>query len=239
MNDTLLIDRQDSHWTFTLNRPNKRNALSSDLIEAFISGIDAAHAQDVPTLIFQGNGKNFSAGFDFSNYETQSEGDLVLRMIRIETLLQMIAHSSALTVAFAHGKNFGAGVDIFAACTLRYATPDATFRMPGLKFGLVLGTRRFRNIVGTARAMSILGDACSFNAQESLEIGFLSECCTQNDWSQCTEAAINTALALDTDTRRQLYGALNLNDRNADMAALVRSASRPGIKDRIKTYLGR
>lgn len=138
MSNELHIDRQDDHWTFTLNRPDKRNALSADLVEALIAGVDAAHAQDVPALIFQGDGKNFSAGFDFGNYENQSEGDLVLRMIRIEALLQTLARSPALTVAFAHGKNFGAGVDIFATCKLRYATPDATFRMPGLKFGLVL-----------------------------------------------------------------------------------------------------
>src|SRR3546814_5225542 len=97
-------------------------------------------------------GKNFSAGFDFTGYEDQTDGDLLLRMVRIETLLQRVAGSPSLTVALAHGRNFGAGVDLFAACKLRYCSPATSFRMPGLKFGLVLGTRRFRGIVAIGRA---------------------------------------------------------------------------------------
>src|SRR5690606_32673848 len=157
MPDQLTIDREPGRWTFTLNRPEKRNALSQALVEALIEGVESAHAQDVPLLVFRGAGKNFSAGFDFTGYEDQSEGDLVLRMVRIETLLQLVSGSPALTVGLAHGKNFGAGVDLFATCKLRYCTPDASFRMPGLKFGLVLGTRRFRHIVGPDHALSILG----------------------------------------------------------------------------------
>ena len=237
MTDLLQIVRHDDHWTFTLNRPDKRNALSAELIEDLITGVDAAHAQNIPALFFYGSGKNFSAGFEFGDYETQSEGDLVLRMIRIETLLQKIACSPALTVAFARGRNFGAGVDIIAACKLRYATPDAAFRMPGLKFGLVLGTRRFRTIVGTEHALNILGEARSFDAAQAQNIGFLNECVVEHDWQHTSSSALQTALALDTDTRQQLYAALDLTDANADMAALVHSASKPGLKRRIQNYL--
>ena len=154
--ESLIIDRDERQWTFTLNRPEKRNALSSTLVEALIGGVTEATTRHIPQLIFQGAGKNLSAGFDFTDYENQSEGDLALRFIRIEQLLQLIASAPALTIGLAHGRNFGAGVDLFAACRLRYCTPDATFLMPGLKFGLVLGTRRFRNIVGAANAADIL-----------------------------------------------------------------------------------
>src|SRR5690606_210759 len=158
MTDTVLaIDKSPQVWTYTLNRPDKRNALSAELVEALIEGVDAAHAEQIPLLVFRGAGKNFSAGFDFTGYEAQSEGDLLLRMVRIETLLQRVAGSPSLTLALAHGRNFGAGVDLVAACKLRLCTPDASFRMPGLKFGLVLGTRRFRNMVGADNALSILG----------------------------------------------------------------------------------
>src|SRR3546814_4533056 len=76
MTEPLITDRQEHCWTFTLNRPEKRNALSSELIEALIQGVDEAHAQSVALLVFQGAGKNFSAGFDFTDYESQSDGDL-------------------------------------------------------------------------------------------------------------------------------------------------------------------
>lgn len=237
MPDLLTIDRQPGGWTFTLNRPEKRNALSRELVEALIEGVESAHAAGAPLLVFRGAGKNLSAGFDFTGYEEQSEGDLVLRMVRIETLLQMVSGSSALTVGLAHGKNFGAGVDLFAACKLRYCTPDASFRMPGLKFGLVLGTRRFRNIVGSSHALSILGSARAFQADEALRIGFATHAAPESEWPGLLLDAEQTAAALPADTRTRLYAALDANDAEADMAALVRSAAQPGFKNRIQQYL--
>ncbi|NYT79169.1 enoyl-CoA hydratase/isomerase family protein [Alcaligenaceae bacterium] len=238
MSDQLIIDRQLNCWTFTLNRAEKRNALSLELVEALITGVDAAHAENISLLVFQGAGKNLSAGFDFTGYEEQSEGDLVLRMIRIETLLQSVASSSSLTVALAQGRNFGAGVDLFAACKLRYCTPGASFRMPGLKFGLVLGSRRFRNIVGAGRALSILGSARSFDAHEALDIGFVDEATPESDWPLLLDQAMQIAQALDAATRANLYQALDVNTAHVDMAELARSASQPGFKARIRQYLG-
>src|SRR3546814_15911313 len=98
--------------------PEKRNALSTELVEALIAGVEGAHAQDVPLLVLCGAGTNLSAGFDFTGYQDQSDGDLVLRMVRIEHLLQLIAGSPALTVASGPGRNFGAGVALFAFCKL-------------------------------------------------------------------------------------------------------------------------
>lgn len=237
MTEPLITDRQEHCWTFTLNRPEKRNALSSELIEALIQGVDEAHAQGVALLVFQGAGKNFSAGFDFTDYESQSDGDLVLRMVRIETLLQSIASSTSLTLAFAQGRNFGAGVDLFAACKLRYCTPDSSFRMPGLKFGLVLGTGRFRDLVGGATALSILGSARAFDAQEALDIGFVQSTAAESSWPDLLSKATETAGLLCPQTRAALYRVLDQGAADNDMAELVKSASRPGLKNRIRQYL--
>lgn len=233
----VLIDRQADVWTFTLNRPEKRNALSSGLVEALLDGLDEAHAAGVPVLVFRGNGKNFSAGFDFTGHEEASEGDLVLRFIRLETLLQKVAASPALTVGLAHGRNFGAGVDLFAACRRRVATADATFRMPGLKFGLVLGTRRFAGIVGRETAASVLGTTRTFDAAEAQAMAFLHSVQGQEAWDAEVSAAADVAGALEAGTRAALYRVLDAGTGDADLAELVRSASRPGLKARIAAYL--
>lgn len=237
MQDELLIDRQADVWTFTINRPEKRNALSGSLVDALLAGLDDAHAAGVPVLVFRGNGKNFSAGFDFTGYEGASEGDLVLRFIRLETLLQRVAASPALTVALAHGRNFGAGVDLFAACRQRVATPDASFRMPGLKFGLVLGTRRFAGIVGRETAASVLGTTRTFTTPEAQGMGFVHSVQGQDAWDAEVAAARETAAALDPGTRATLYRVLDAGQGDADLAELVRSAARPGLKARLAAYL--
>src|SRR3546814_8755294 len=60
MNEPLKIDRESGCWTLTLNRPEKRNALSTELVEALIAGVEGAHAQDVPLLVLCGAGTNLS-----------------------------------------------------------------------------------------------------------------------------------------------------------------------------------
>lgn len=234
---SLIVERAEHQWTFTLNRPEKRNALSHALVEALISGVEEAKAQQIPQLIFRGEGKNLSAGFDFTDYQNQSEGDLALRFIRIEQLLQSIASAPALTIALAHGRNFGAGVDLFAACRLRYCTPDASFLMPGLKFGLVLGTRRFASIVGASKAAAILSAARSFDAPQALDMGFVQQVIEADQFSDVLAETGASATLLDASTRSQLYSVLGPHTADADLADLVRSATRPGLKERIRNYL--
>ena len=233
----LRIERQGPRHVLTLARPEKMNALSADLVEALIAALDEAEGQGAKVIVLQGEGKNFSAGFDFGDWQQQSEGDLLLRFVRIETFLQRLAASPCLTVALAHGRNFGAGVDVFGACKWRVSAPDATFRMPGLKFGLVLGTRRFASLVGAERARTVLEQAATFNAEDALRDGFASRLAAPADWTRIGDEALETAGALTDDSRVQLYAALSQETPDTDLARLVRSASAPGLKDRVAAYL--
>ncbi|MGV2866690.1 enoyl-CoA hydratase/isomerase family protein [Achromobacter sp. AGC39] len=237
MSGVLRIDKQGAHHVLTLTRAEKMNALSADLVDALIAALDDAEAQGAKLIVLKGEGKNFSAGFDFGDWQTQSEGDLLLRFVRIETLLQRLAASPCLTVALAHGRNFGAGVDLFGACKWRISAPDATFRMPGLKFGLVLGTRRFAALVGAERARAVLEQAATFNAEEALRDGFATRLAVAEEWADIEQQAADTAAALTDASRIQLYAALSRETPDADLARLVRSAAAPGLKDRVAGYL--
>jgi enoyl-CoA hydratase/carnithine racemase len=234
---SLEVSHDDGTWTFTLSRPEKRNALSADLVERLIDAVGKAHALHARILVFRGEGKNFSAGFDFSDLEAQSEGDLLLRFVRIETLLQAVASSPCVTVGLAHGRNFGAGVDLLAVCRHRCASPNATFRMPGLKFGLVLGTRRFATIVGAEKARHILENTSTFSAAEALAMGFLHRTAEPENWTDVVQSAKAAADALDPLSRAALYRVLAQSGDDTDMAELVRSAARPGLKARIAQYI--
>lgn len=236
---TLRIDKDPSHWTVTLNRPDKLNALSAELVDALSDAFDEVAAAGVPLVALRGEGRCLSSGFDMSGVEHQSEGDLLLRFVRIELLLQRIAALPCLTVAFAHGRNFGAGVDLFAACTLRIASPDASFRMPGLKFGLVLGTRRFAAIVGRQNARRLLETSAAFDAAEAARMGFVDQVCDVAQWPDAMAEAAARATALPPTARQRLHAALHGGHEDIDLAALVRSAAEPGIGKRIAEYLAR
>ena len=236
--DILHIDRHTTHWLLTLNRPENRNALSSDLVEALLISVQSAHAQQVPLLVLQGAGSNFSAGFDFTDFEQQSEGDLLLRFVRIEQLLQAVAYGPSTTLVLAHGTNFGAGVDLIAACRHRVATPASRFRMPGLQFGLALGTRRLAQRIGEAHAYRVLETSLLFDGAEALAMGLVQTLADTTQWPQQLETAINAATQLPPESRQYLRERTQIShaDPDGDLAALVRSAATPGLKDRIRAY---
>lgn len=232
------VRNSDGVWTFTLARTDKLNALDAALVAALQQAIDDAHAQHAKLLVIQGAGRSFCAGFDLSGLDGQSEGDLVLRFIRIELLLQTLAYSPAQTVALAHGKVFGAGADLFAACRHRIAAPGTVFRMPGLKFGAVLGTRRFGELIGAAAARRILEKVDSFTAEQAGQTGFATHLAPVEAWPALVDEIRAATGLLDDRTRAALYQALapaTLAD--ADLASLTRSVARPGLKDRLARYL--
>lgn len=233
----LLVDRHESVINLTLNRPDKMNALSPDLVERLIEEVTEASMNTTRLLVLRGNGKSFCAGFDLSGLESQSDGDLLLRLIRIEALLQAIYYAPFPVLALAHGNNFGAGADLVCACTRRVGTPDSGFRMPGLRFGVVLGTRRLAETIGTDAAREILGATRRFDAAQARGVKFLTDVRPEAVWSEVIEETLADLCTLPSGSTANLLECSRRNSRADDMDALVRSASIPGLNSRISAYV--
>ena len=234
---TLALERRGQAVLASLDRADKMNALSAALVEELLALVEKCAQDGTRLLVLRGNGKNFSAGFDMAGQEAHSEGDLLLRFVRIEQLLQAVRYAPFDTLALAHGRNFGAGVDLIAACARRVATPDATFRMPGLKFGLLLGSRLFAQRVGGDRARQVLQVSQTFGAADAERWGFLTGIAPQDRWDTIIEEAASAAAELPPASAARLYAVTAVDTRDADLAELVRSAARPGLKQRIAEYL--
>ena len=187
--------------------------------------------------MFQGTGKGFCAGFDFTGIETQSDADLVYRFVRVEQMLQAVRHAPFATLALVHGACFGAAADIVAACGRRVAVPGATFRMPGLRFGVVLGTRRLADLIGPDRARTLLETTRVFAAEEAFGLGFLTDIAAEDAWPALVEDVLAGAEILPPVAQRALLERTTPDTRDADMAALVRSVATPGLKARITAFL--
>ncbi len=232
-----LIRKHDGHLTrLTLNRAQKANALSAALVEALLDAVEYAHGDGTRLLILEGAGEHFCAGFDFGGFNEQSEGDLALRFIRIETLLQTIHHAPFETLALAHGKIFGAGADLVAACGVRVAAPGTTFRMPGLQFGVVLGTRRLAHRIGADHARAILPESRTFGADDALGLGFITKIAGADEWPSVIQHTLANCELLTPSSSAALHRQTISDTRADDMAALARSVSVPGLKERIRLY---
>lgn len=237
--DTVICDEIDAnHWQIVLNRPNKRNALSKEMVEELINIIDNASDNNIPTISIRGNGLNLCAGFDFSDIDQVNNAELLWRFVRIQQLLSKITNYKGLTISIAHGKNFGAGCDIFASCSIRLAHIDSMFKMPGILFGLILGTSRLGQIVGNDTAQAIQMSASQFNQDTALNIRFATHSyADDSQLNQLIKNLINSAAQVQIITRTQIIDALNHNTSLGDMGRLVESVMHGDIKQRIKDFI--
>ena len=235
--DELIVERTEGVTRLTLNRPEKANALSATLVDALIPAVDTASQDGTYLLILKGSGRMFSGGFDLANLDRESDASLVERFIRIEMLLQKLYHAPFATLALAHGAAFGAGADLVCVCEQRIAAPATMFRMPGLQFGVVLGTRRFAERVGPDTARAILGESRAFNGEQGLEMGFLTGVAGEPAWTVLEEGIAEVGQRLDAKSRAALNAATIPDTRAEDMAALQKSVMREGLKGRIEAYV--
>lgn len=233
----LRVERDGKLLSLTLDRPGSANALSPALVEALVGALTTA--RDVRLCVLRGAGKHFCAGFDLSELDDLSDGDLLWRFLRIETLLQSVHHAPFPVLALAQGQVVGAGADLFAACWRRVAAPGAKFRMPGWNFELALGTRRLTQLVGRDAARDLLIDTKVLPAEAARACGLASDLEDPDDWPRLVEASLERASALPPAALRDLLALTTADTRNDDIAAIVATAGRPGLKDRVRAYRDR
>ena len=236
MTGGLIIARDGGTTRVTLNRPDRANALGPDLVEDLLAAVEAARSDGTRLLVLQGEGKSFCSGFDLTDLDAVSDGDLVHRLIRIECLLQAVYHAPFPTLALAHGRVFGAGADLFCACSGRVAASGTSFRMPGLGFGIVLGTRRLKVRVGEDQARRIQNSGLTFDAAEALSLGFATGVADADAWPALVADAGKAALTLTPQATADLFRVPVTDTRDADMADIARTAAVPGLKARIQAY---
>jgi enoyl-CoA hydratase/carnithine racemase len=223
--------REGGTVTLELARPERGNALGEALVEALIEQLRAALADDtVHTVVLRGQGRHFCTGLDLSDLEHAGDAQWLHRLVRIETLLATVWSAPKRTVAVAQGRTWGAGADLFAACEVRVALAGATLRFPGARFGIVLGTRRLAARIGEVLARRLVTEGGELDAQQALQCGLADA----NEEPVLPEPVVHpfTAAAIRAATRAGEEAALA-----ADLAALVRSAAEPGLRERMRAYI--
>lgn len=230
----LICTREDDVLLLTLNRGSKANSLTPTLVEDLITALDQPN--NVRMAVIRGEGKHFCAGFDLSDISKLSDGDLLWRFVRIELLLQKIYHSPFPIVALGHGQIVGAGADLFVACWHRVAAPCVKLKMPGWNFELALGSGRLAALIGQDAARDMLIDTRSISAEQAREIGLASDLIEKEGWEDLVTTLAARARTLPTEATTNMLALTGSKSAELDLAALVRSAARPGLKARVEKY---
>lgn len=230
----LICTREDDVLLLTLNRGSKANSLTPTLVEDLITALD--QPDNVRMAVIRGEGKHFCAGFDLSDISELSDGDLLWRFVRIELLLQKIYHSPFPIVALGHGQIVGAGADLFVACWHRVVAPCVKLKMPGWNFELALGTGRLAALIGQDAARDMLIDTRSISAENAREIGLASDLIGKEGWEDLVTTLGARARTLPTEATTNMLALTGSKNAELDLASLVRSAARPGLKARVEKY---
>lgn len=235
--DPVVLDQAGAVWRLRLNRAESRNALSPEIVEAALSALDAVERGRPAGLIVEGAGPVFCAGLNLGDLEAKSDGDMLHLLVRIEILLQRLWSLPCRTLGLAQKAAIGAGADILVCCHTRVLTPGARVAFPGLGFGIFLGTNRLGLRIGAGAAERVLAAGKPVTAERAEALGLADACVAEADWAAYAEAWAADVEALDSHVAAHLGTTAVRADGARDMEALVRSASRPGLKDRIAAYV--
>lgn len=202
------LQKGSKRWTVTLNRPDKANALSLDMLKRLDDIFTEAQAeQDLRILVITGAGERvFCAGADLA--EARDATAITTNPIW-ESVSRRLANLPCLTIAALNGTLAGGGFGVALAADLRIAVPTAKFFYPVLKNGFLpqpSDVMRMRNLIGPSKTKMILLAGQKLKAESALAIGLIDEICQHSAFNsrlaELAEAAENAKPEVLTSIKR-------------------------------------
>ena len=173
----LLVERASPAATITFNRPEKRNALSLELMQELIAALELlAGERDVRAIVIEGAGPAFSAGHDLGEMVAH-DAAFYERLFDVCTVMMETIHRVPQPViAKVHATATAAGCQLVASCDLVVAAEEATFATPGVKIGLFCSTPMvpISRAVGRKRALQLLLTGDPIDARTAAEWGLVN-----------------------------------------------------------------
>jgi enoyl-CoA hydratase/carnithine racemase len=173
----ILLEREGATAVVTLNRPERRNALSLHMLEELTACFRAlGQDAEVRAVILRANGPAFSAGHDLSEMVGR-DGAFYRELFEACTaLMETIQAIPQPVIAQVHAMATAAGCQLVASCDLAVAAPEARFATPGVKIGLFCSTPMvaLSRAVGARRAMEMLLTGEAISAGDALAAGLVN-----------------------------------------------------------------
>jgi enoyl-CoA hydratase/carnithine racemase len=212
----IVIEQIDQVLHVTLNRPEKKNAITQAMYSTLASNLNnAAGDFGIRAVVISGNGKAFTAGNDIMDFMNEE----ITLSSPVFHFLKALHDFPKPLIAAVQGNAVGIGTTMLMHCDLVYAAADTLFAMPFVTLGLVPeagSSILFPRLVGHAKASEIFLTGRDFSASEALEMGLING----------IEAdSVHKALAIAEVIARQPPNAV-LNTK-----ALLKSASHIAIEN--------
>ena len=226
--DEILIDQKDRVLVITLNRPERLNAISRDMLnELSAKVVEADKDPDIRCIVLTGSGKGFCAGLDLidtsgrieDDKATKEQGKAANRPARRlfdlrDAPINVMWHCDTPIICAINGAAAGYGMDLTLLCDMRVMYETAKLAAVTAKRNVVPesgGTWLLPRLVGWAKAAELYYRARTIDAEESLKLGLVNEVVPADSlmdtamiWAQ--EVADNAPMAVQTTKRMMRMG---------------------------------
>lgn len=175
---TVEIERDGPQAILRLNRPARLNAVSRELIEDVIAGLDELEADlSVRVSVLTGAGRAFCAGADLAERAQLDEPAVFAHRKRVVALFDRVARCETPLVAAVNGAAYGGGAELALLCDVIVASEEAVFRFPEVALGIIPGGGGCYTLiqaVGLYRAKELVLTARQVAADEALALGMVN-----------------------------------------------------------------
>ena len=218
MAETLIVEDRGPVRVVTLNRPDRLNALSRQLVAELGQEARAASAlRAVQAVVVTGAGdKAFSAGADLKERQTMTLDDVRDFLALYRASFGELDRCAKPVVAALNGVAFGGGLEVALCCDLRVADPAARMGLTETRLGIIPGaggTQRLPRLIGVARAKDLILTGRHVGAQEALLLGLVNRV---SEPGRSVEAAVALAAQCAQGAPIALARALEAIDRGTD-----------------------
>jgi enoyl-CoA hydratase len=211
---TVLTEIADHVLTVTISRPEKLNALNTEVMDELAAAFEAARDDDaIGGVILTGAGeKAFVAGADITTFRTFTPVSARAFARRGQAILDAIETLGKPVIAAVNGFALGGGCEVALACTLRFASKNAKFGQPEVNLGLIPGyggSQRLSRLVGKGRAFEILLTGDMISADEAYRIGLVNRVVEPADLLPASREILKKILAKAPVAIRYVLDAVN------------------------------
>lgn len=248
MADSLLLSHRDGAvLTLTLNRPQRRHALSLELL----GELDAALGQlpedpSVRVVVIASSGKVFSSGHDLGEMRDLPAEDYQQLFSLCSRVMLRIRQIPQPVIARVQGLATAAGCQLVAACDLAVAASDAQFATPGVKIGLFCTTPMVPLVraVSPKLAMEMLLTGQPINAARALAAGLVNAVVPEAELDETikryTSAIVASSSAVIALGKKEFYAQLHMDEPSAYSRAvqvMTDNAVQPDAQEGISAFL--
>ncbi len=202
------VSNEGPIWTVRINRPDKANSLTRDMLQAIEDAAATAQQADAAAFVLTGEGKVFSAGADLEEARAGLATDGVW-----ERLSSRIAEMPCLTIAALNGTLAGGAFGMALACDLRISVPTAKFFYPVMKLGFLpqpSDPGRMAALIGPARTRMILMASQKIDAATAYDWGLVDRLVEPGDMpaalAELTDAVVAAPPAIRSGIKQMIPG---------------------------------